>query len=467
MSDCIRIIQVGDVHLPEWDAKSTHQDVDHKDKSYSPYILDDIRGLDNISTVLKRLAKLSQSTEIAAVAFMGDFTSWGGIERIDHALEIFDALTTRFDGSQAKICGVPGNHDVAKIDAMTLGDISKFDPVLHAMQKFGWNQPPISGVERFPIVGQNCTVEAILINTSIGSWSPHLFPDLLEAEFQKEKLLEKALPITTSLTGDVMPLGDVLSDRDFESREQQLFAMDIPYISRGTKAELAEIISESDNKDTHVVIGHHNILPQRTTRVTPYGELLNSGMFRRYLQNTEKNIIYLHGHIHDDPVEIIGVPSFAKGTKAHSQPSTNKIVTISAPPIWQGFNEITLFLDANEEIYLLRITKYRLDENMEIGNFSNQDSVYIPIIQNAMDLANSESRKVVQALEEQKNKHNPSGVVKWNDLVEYLRERSGDIDEDELEHSILRLFCSGAVLVNNLGRERSRWSIQLKGVEVQ
>jgi predicted phosphodiesterase len=467
LSECIRIIQVGDIHLPEWDAKSKHQDLDGKDPSYSPYILDDIKGLDNISTVLRRLAKLAQSQEISAITFMGDFTSWGGVDRIEDAIEIFDALTTRFDGTQASICGVTGNHDVAKVDALTLGDTSKFDPIQDAMKRFGWNPPPISGVEKFPIAGKKSNCDAILINTSIGSWSPHLFPDLLEAEFQKDRLKEKALKLTMNLTGDVMPLGELLDDQSFETREEQLFAMDVPYISRGTKNELAEIISESDEKDTHLIIGHHNILPQRTTRVTPYGELLNSGMFRRYLQNTDKNIIYLHGHIHDDPVEIIGVPSFAKGTKAHSQPSTNKIVTISAPPIWQGFNEIALFLDANDDIYLLRITKYRLDENMEIGNFSNQDSVYIPIMQNALDLSNSDSRKVMRALEENRGRHNPTGIVKWADLVDYLQKSNANIDEDELEHSILRLFCGGVVLINNLGRERNRWSIQLKTPEAQ
>ena len=52
-----------------------------------------------------------------------------------------------------------------------------------------------------------------------------------------------------------------------------------------------------------------------------YTELLNSGSMRECLLSLEKPVLYLHGHIHDNPIEIIQSPRF----------NNAKIISISAP----------------------------------------------------------------------------------------------------------------------------------------
>lgn len=467
MQNCIRVIQVGDVHLPQWEEEKSYSPIDKKDKNYSPSIISDIQGLDNIAAVLKRLAKIGTSDQTDAVVFMGDFTTRGATEQIPAAIEIFTNIFTKFDSSRVPIFGVPGNHDVDKNEALKHGASGKFSPLQKSFKEYGWHEPPIDRSRRVQLQCAGKTLPISLINTSIGSWSAHLLPDVLEQQFSNDRLADVPIKQTAKLTGANDPEGDFEIQKNEKTRADQLFAMDVPFISRGTTASLGRDFNENSDKDTHIIVGHHNFLPQKIPRITPYGEMLNAGMFRRYLQNTRRNIVYLHGHIHDDPIEIIGIPAFEKGSQAYSQPSTSKIVSISAPPIWEGFNEVAFFLDDDSQVYLLRITKYRLDENMEIGNFSDQETVYIPLLQSVSDLLGTDTRKILQALKEQKSRTNQTGTIKWSDLLHYLSEKKVELSKEIIEHSILKLFCGGLVRINNLGREPVRWAIRLAESDAQ
>lgn len=281
--------------MPQWE--KSYSAVDHKDKSYSPSILKDLKGLDNMTAILQGLSKIGTAEQTSGVVFMGDYTSWGKVEQIDAAIEIFDTLLTKPDNSKVPIFGVPGNHDVDKEEALLHGSKGKFKTLESAFQKFGWHPLPIDSSKRVELSSGSVKIPFALINTSIGSWSPHLFPDLLQKEFSEDKLNDKPIGKTLAPEGIDSPDGDFSKMGLEENRAEQLFAMDIPFISKGTTASLRKEFSRFSDHETHVIIGHHNLLPQRTPRITPYGEMLNAGMFRRYLQNTQKNIIYLHGHI--------------------------------------------------------------------------------------------------------------------------------------------------------------------------
>lgn len=67
---------------------------------------------------------------------------------------------------------------------------------------------------------------------------------------------------------------------------------------------------------------------QRMTRLAPYTELVNSGAVRASLMEAGRPILYLHGHIHTDPVEVLSVPG------------GDALVCISAPAAEDGFNII-------------------------------------------------------------------------------------------------------------------------------
>ncbi|TIN49589.1 MAG: hypothetical protein E5Y30_44775, partial [Mesorhizobium sp.] len=66
--------------------------------------------------------------------------------------------------------------------------------------------------------------------------------------------------------------------------------MDTPYISREMLAGLQELLQQPDMR-YGIMIGHHNLLPQKTPRITPYAEMLNSGFVRTQLLQGNKPIV--------------------------------------------------------------------------------------------------------------------------------------------------------------------------------
>ena len=68
-----------------------------------------------------------------------------------------------------------------------------------------------------------------------------------------------------------------------------------------------------------VIVAHHNLLPQRLPRLAPYTELVNGGALRASLGELGKPVLYLHGHIHEDPIEILRSPGGAPSAASHSR----------------------------------------------------------------------------------------------------------------------------------------------------
>ncbi|PSK86181.1 hypothetical protein CLV79_106190 [Limimaricola soesokkakensis] len=161
---------------------------------------------------------------------------------------------------------------------------------------------------------------------------------------------------------------------------------------------------------------------------------------------SERNIVYLHGHIHEDPIEVISSPApgssgFAKAT----------IVSISAPKIEDGFNEVTVFLTDANEIYLVRVAKFRPNSSNAVGNYSDQEVTYIPMGMNPAELLSSATRKLWQIVREMKR-------VNWHELNE--RPEISGMPEADIEESLMRLFCARMVRIDQLGRSKTKWSIE-------
>ena len=95
------------------------------------------------------------------------------------------------------------------------------------------------------------------------------------------------------------------------------------------------------------------MLPQPELRIDLYTELINGGRFRNVLASLGSTVIYCHGHIHDDPVEIVTHPARHSG----------QLVIVSAPLFRDGFNVLEVcFSDDNEpvgcKIYPYRVERF-------------------------------------------------------------------------------------------------------------
>ncbi|WP_417525765.1 metallophosphoesterase family protein [Marinovum sp.] len=445
MSKTIRVLQIGDIHLPDW--PDTRTAIDDKDKTFSSEIKKEVtsRPLQNI---LRRLNEITTSGMIDAIICMGDYTSRGQTDEIKKAVKIIDSLTSdSFTDVPLRKMGVPGNHDVSREDAVAFGQSGKFTHVEEAFRSCDWDAPPIDECIKYEIGrSSDAKIDVHLLNSSLGSWSTHLLPQPLSDSLQGDRLNEQQVQLIGADPNGKScdDVGDSPSFKD--RREQGYYQLDTPYLSNQSLSSMKSFSTRSD-KDSVLIVSHHNLLPQSTPRITHYAEMLNAGQARMFLQNLNKTVIYLHGHIHTDPVEKISFPAADASAQRGGE-----IISISAPAIWDGFNEICFFLDDDGEIFLLRVTEYRPDSLGHLGNFSDQVSRYIPIQNRIEHLVTPEVQRVWSAIRDKR-------TVSWPELVELGKKQS--LSSEKIEHAILSLFCCALVQIGQLGRDKTRWRVRV------
>ncbi|NOD96893.1 hypothetical protein GS610_06690 [Ruegeria sp. HKCCD6228] len=445
MAKSIRILQLGDVHLPEW--QSVETPIDDKDDEFSEGIKAELVN-QPLRSILKRINDLASSNTIDAAVCVGDFTTRGETEYISQAIEILHHLMSDHysERTPAKFA-VPGNHDVNRVDAREHGPTGKFEPLESALSNFGWPAPPIEDCVRYKIEAVDGTSMPIhLLNSSIGSWSTHLLPSPIAAAVDEGEIEKE--PICLSQDEDLGGLSvGVPKAQEYATRAEQVYhQMDTPYFPVLALQTLKGFMDESKD-DSVLVVAHHNLLPQSTPRITHYSELLNSGQVRKFFQSSGKTIIYLHGHIHDDPVEKV-----SRVQVHNKQENESEIISISAPPIWKGFNEICLFYDDEDEIFLIRVTEYRPDDFGTVGNFSDQKSRYIPVKGRIEQLVTPQVQRVWGSIRDKR-------TLSWREIVEVSKKQA--LGEDAIEHALLSLFCCSLIRIGHLGRERTRWRISV------
>lgn len=105
-----------------------------------------------------------------------------------------------------------------------------------------------------------------------------------------------------------------------------------------------------------LVVAHHNLLPQALPRFEMYTEVVNGGLVRSRLSRCAHPIIYCHGHIHDDPVEILTNPRSPGG----------RLISVSVPKFSDGFNMIELDYSRADVPMGCRVVPYRFQTDGEV-----------------------------------------------------------------------------------------------------
>jgi hypothetical protein len=141
--------------------------------------------------------------------------------------------------------------------------------------------------------------------------------------------------------------------------------LDTPAFSEASLNGLLQGAESGAGTDLLMVCAHHNLLPQRLTRLAPYTELVNSGAIRGSLIELQRPVVYLHGHIHEDPVEVL------------LQPGSYPLVCISAPEASQGFNLLETLYTKDGIPLSIHIVPWRFDKS---GLLRPQRSRTVPLI---------------------------------------------------------------------------------------
>ncbi len=420
----LRILQVGDVHYPEW--VSAPAEIDLKTNQLSKSVTNALTT-DGFQNLLRHLANQDFLDACDAVVFMGDFTSRGDQSQLSRGIRHLAQLFRVNPHSAApKFHAVPGNHDVGRDNARKLGLIGKFGPMTEELRALGFSTPAPMAPNAVQIGDGARPVKLILTNTTLGSWETVGLPDAVARWI--ETVPGGPSVVSPNLVDDQVVSIPIIDPSSYYDQ------LDTPFIANDVIRQIKHIVSTDDQQSLPCIVGHHNVLPQATPRVSPFGELLNQGELRSTLLALNRPALYLHGHIHTDPVEILTSPSFPKA----------KLVCVSAPCIWQGVNVIDVFFSRAGEPLGIAIHPLRVDKS---GHVNMGAASTIPLRAGASVISTN--------LAAQTFHHISAGRCAWSELVSKV-----GCSEDDLEGAILELAWGSQVSILNQTAPRQRWVLE-------
>lgn len=415
-----RILQIGDLHLPS--AARTARSIDQKDRAFSVE-LRNVISRQPIKTVFKRLYHLCSSGAIDGVLLMGDMTDFGRLPGYQAGINyVANALQLGAGRSNAAIFTgvVPGNHDIdrelAKLPSMT----AKFAPLNAALHAAGFEPIPVeqSTVRELGADDAPCTV--ILMNSCWGCGAVEYIPQ----EFRTG--IGAAIEATIA-AGDAKALSTYY-DRQF----------DTPAFSNESVEHLVEKAASLPRERQLLVVAHHNLLPQRLTRLAPYTELVNSGAVRASLMEAGRPVLYLHGHIHTDPIEIMSVPG------------GDVLVSISAPAAEAGYNIVEIVFTRAGVPLACHVLPWTFDQSGILRQGRRQT---IPLIGRHRRSMDDGLSKVYSYLSSKRHCY-------WADLVRDCGPHFSCDVELRLQECVELLMADRSVTVENYERKPESWILE-------
>jgi hypothetical protein len=188
----------------------------------------------------------------------------------------------------------------------------KFKSFQEIVTAAGFSAFPVEEMDRVDLGESNKGVARLwLANSCVGCGEVRLLPDFLAA----------------AVNGHVAALGGADLELEGEVRRALYEDIDTPIVDEEAIDKFVTETRNDNEKRIAVLCAHHNLLPHSRPRVSVYGEMLNAGYLRRKLLDLPRPVVYLHGHIHADTVEIIKSPDSPAG----------QIICVGAPLAEEGY----------------------------------------------------------------------------------------------------------------------------------
>lgn len=337
----VRILQIGDMHFPA--ALMSRRNIDDKDNRFSSE-LKGIISSSPLKLVMQKCYELMESGRVQALVLMGDLTDRGDLDGYQSAVRyVVEALQV---GAGRKHQGmpcivVPGNHDINRELASSPSLTDKFTPLNACLSKHGLSPFPVDGLLKTVIPGHQGFLELISLNSCWGCGVRETIPE----------------PFRTEVYAAVDAVAKKSEAGLLAYYERQL---DSPAFSDHTVQKTLDALADEAGAQLPILIAHHNLLPQRITRLAPYTELINSGAIRSALLEANRPCLYLHGHIHDDPVEVIKIPG------------GQSVISICAPEIERGFNVVDLAFTASGFPLSCTVEQWRFNKSGHLHKIKPQ-----------------------------------------------------------------------------------------------
>lgn len=340
------ILQLGDLHYPEFAQANTA--VDLHDKT-APGALDSQLKLPVPAAIRRAVIDEIKAAPDALIAICGDTTSKGDKDGFVAGVEYLKAILTDPAIQPAivpdRVHFVPGNHDVAfKGDAPFVGfeDLERFEDLATIVTNLG-----------LPTVFTTSHRATRITNSSGGSLSVLSVNTCRGAGATRSAATQRAEAAGYVGADGGGPEPARVGRQNLSHGADEV--LDVPLLH---PHELTAISTEWAHPPADmlpVLLAHHGLLPQHTPRLNPYTEMVNGGQARKAIANIHHPVLYLHGHIHEHVVEVIESPKYGDQVAAH-----DRTVVVAAPELKDGFNKILVHFTEEGRPAGVSVEQFRL-----------------------------------------------------------------------------------------------------------
>ncbi len=297
---------------------------------------------------------------------------------------------------------------------------AKFQPLNAALHSLGLDALPVDRSVTTSLEAPGAACAVVLMNSCWGCGALEYIPE----EFRQTV----GAAIDTAIASGDPKVLRAYYDRQF----------DTPAFSDMSIFQLVEAAAGIPLEKMLVVVAHHNLLPQRLTRLAPYTELVNSGALRASLTEAKRPIVYLHGHIHTDPIEIMSIP---RG---------DVLVSISAPKAEKGFNVLEIVFTRSGMPLAVHILPWSFDAS---GVLKQMERLIVPLIGNRRRSLDDGLAKIYSYLLATRQCY-------WADLMRECRPFFASNAEELVQECVELLVADHSVIVDNYGSLPMSWVLR-------
>ena len=419
----IRIMHIGDIHYPE--RHNAHL-ADIKDKGVSRDFIDKITP-NKFDKVAKSLLHVIKTQEIHSVLLSGDLTSYGEKNGYQRCVEYFlDLFSKENCDKEIDLHVVPGNHDLERDKAGSANQFEKFKEFSSIWKANGKDILKPDGVRTSEIDLDGKRIKRLSLNTCVGCGEMRAFPPSIRGEI--ESLISSA---------------DLKTKPDFDIYGEQL---DTPAANEEHISIVEDTVKNSSIENyLTLVLGHHGLLPQSTVRVDIYTEMINGGYIRSLLNTADFPVIYCHGHIHDDPVEVLSQPNHQK----------SNLVSISAPEFCDGFNLIEISFSSNNTPIGCSVIPYRVTTFTAV---KPGEEIRIPLQKSQLvdEYCSNNVEEIYRAI--------PTEPDFFENIYKSISEIDTEISKENLAGILIELEWVGVISLDNRQKKSKKWIIRRIGL---
>jgi hypothetical protein len=394
---------------------------DVKDRALDPGFIERItpsrlrQALDSIATMIDR------RPEIVGLLLSGDLTDRGDMDGYQDCIGYLErALSRTRLWNENSLFVTPGNHDVDRNAADPAGRSAK----LHAAwDKLGLDVLATSGVRQHEIERDGNRAVVFSLSSCAGCGEERRLPEEISAELAS--LLKDYVVRKGGLKGAFDIVGEKLDTPAFEAKDLE---------------SLTAHILALDHNVAPIVLAHHGILPQGLLRVDLYTEVINGGVARWRFRDLDHPVLYCHGHIHENPIEVLVDPDRER----------RPVVLISAPLLRDGFNFVSVAFGRDGTLLGVLIEQHLIQS---YGGIKLEKQLRIPLVETGSGAVSTDE------LGEEVGKRCPMAGIRFTTLVSEMKS-AFSCEESDIRDRVEELEWLGTLRISAREEPVHRWHVR-------